>query len=300
VTGPTIVDVRRNALDDGPGIRSVVFFKGCPLRCVWCQNPETFSPRPQLTREAERCVECGACVAACPEQEAKPATTPQPRTRCSSCGRCVEVCPAGARRIAGERRDLEELVELLLRDEPFYRRSGGGVTFSGGEPAVNARFAGQLAAALRERDVHVLLETCGKFAWRAFAEHLLPHLSTVYFDLKLADDEEHRRYTGSGNGRIHENLRRLVESGGPPDGLVPRVPLIPGITDTDENLEAIAALLRRQGLARVALLPYNPLWHTKRRALDLELPYDHREWMPAEQVARCRRIFEDAGIEVIE
>lgn len=297
---PYIVDVRRNALDDGPGIRSVVFFKGCPLRCVWCQNPETLSPRSQLQREAERCAECDACVAACEAAIARPATAPQEMSGCLVCGACVDVCPPAARRIAGERRSLDDLVELLLRDQPFYRRSGGGVTFSGGEPAVNARFAGALAKALRESGVHVLLETSGHFAWGAFEKHLLPHLSTIYFDLKLASDDDHRQYTGQSTRRIHDNLRRLVAAGLSIDTLLPRVPLIPGITDTQANLEALAALLVEVKLAKVALLPYNPLWIEKRRALGLELPYGHREWMSSEQVERCEAIFTEAGVDVVD
>lgn len=296
---PYIVDVRRNALDDGPGIRSVVFFKGCPLRCVWCQNPETLSPQPQLQREAERCTECGACLTACEGAIARPATALQAMPECRNCGACVEVCPAAARRIAGERRSLDDLVELLLRDEPFYRRSGGGVTLTGGEPAVNARFAGALANALRERGVDVLLETSGHFAWSAFEEHLLPHLTTIYFDLKLAFGDDHRQHTGQSNRRIHDNLRRLVATDFSSDALLPRVPLIPGITDTKENLEALAALLIEVKLAKVALLPYNPLWIEKRKALGLELPYGHREWMSTEQVERCQAIFTEAGVDVV-
>jgi pyruvate formate lyase activating enzyme len=297
--GPLVVDVRRNSLDDGPGIRTVVFFKGCPLRCVWCQNPETLSPRPQVQREPERCVGCGACAAACPAGVARPAREPErdPEAACRRCGACVAACPAAARRIAGRRVGLDELVSSLLRDEPFYRRSGGGVTLSGGEPAVNPVFAGRVAAALRARGVHVLLETSGHVAWEAFARHLLPHLSTIYLDLKLADDEAHRRYTGRSNRRVHATLRALVDSGFP--DLLPRVPLVPGITDSRVNLEGLTALLNELGLGRVSCLPYNPLWIAKRRALGLDLPYGHDRWMSADEVERCRDVFRSAGITVV-
>jgi len=293
---PWIVDVRRNALDDGPGIRSVVFFKGCPLRCVWCQNPETLSPRPELQRLPERCTACGACVSACPHNVARPATVDQDCERCRCCGACVEVCGAAARRIAGVRWDLDELTSLLLRDEPFYRHSGGGVTLSGGEPTLFPGFSGALAAALHGREVHVLLQPCGHFGWSAFEQHLLTHLSAVYFDLKLADDGDHRRHAGRGVRRIHDNLRRLAAVDDL--DLLPRVPLVPGITDAPANLEALAALMIDVGLGRVALMPYNPLWVPKRRALGLETPYDHDQWMSGDAVSRSAAAFRTAGLAV--
>jgi len=294
---PLIVDVKRSSLDDGPGIRSVVFFKGCPLRCVWCQNPETLSSKAEIQREPERCAACGACLPACPANRARPAAEPEESGQCLLCGKCVDACPAAARRIAGQEHDLDQLLELLLRDEPFYRRSGGGVTLSGGEPAVKARWVGKLAAGLAERSVHVLLETAGHFAWEPFERHLLPHLSAVYFDLKLADDAAHRRHTGRGNKRIHETLRNLVATD--LDDLLPRVPLIPGITADTDNLMALAELLDELGLRRVALLPYNPLWIPKRTSLGLDLPYGHADWMPNEEVEGCREIFTSRDIEVI-
>lgn len=297
MSDPYIVDVRRNSLDDGPGIRSVVFFKGCPLRCVWCQNPETLSPKPQIQREPERCTECGACLEACPEKVARPAGDREQVDKCQRCGACVDACLANGRRIAGKQWPVDELVKFLLRDEPFYRRSGGGVTFSGGEPAVNPRYSGAVAKELKARGVHVLLETSGQFAWKAFSKELLPHLSTIYFDLKIADDEAHLRSTGRSNTRIHENLCNLVESNSVE--VLPRVPLVPGITDTSENLESIASTIADLGLERVALLSYNPLWLTKRKALGLTVDYSHDQWMPSEEVDRCRQIFLDSGLDVI-
>ncbi|MBI4700532.1 MAG: glycyl-radical enzyme activating protein [Deltaproteobacteria bacterium] len=294
--GPFIVDVRRNALDDGPGIRSVVFFKGCPLRCVWCQNPEALSPAPEIQRLPERCTSCGACAAACPEGIARPAAWRPGSGRCRLCGRCAAACSGAARRIAGRRHDVQELVELLCRDAVFYRRSGGGVTLSGGEPALFPVWTGRLAAALRERGVPVLLETCGHFGWHAFARHLLPQLSTIYFDLKLADEQAHRLHTGRGHRVIHRNLGRLVAAGFP--DLLVRVPVVPGITDAEENLDALAALVRGLGLGRVALLAYNPLWIAKRRALGLALPYARAQWMSAAEIERCAAIFRGAGLEV--
>jgi pyruvate formate lyase activating enzyme len=291
---PWVVDVKRSSLDDGPGIRSVVFFKGCPLRCAWCQNPETMRPRPEVQRAAEACVGCRGCVPVCPVGRARPAAETEPDATCRTCGACVEACPAGARRIVGTDPSVDALVGRLLRDAVFYRRSGGGVTLSGGEPALFPAFVGEVAARLRARGVHVLLETCGQFRWDEFAEHLLPHVSTVYFDLKLADASEHRRWVGRDNATIHDNLRRLVATGHP--DVLPRIPLVPGVTDGGENLRALASLLRSTGLTRVALLPYNPLWITKRRTLGLDFSYAHAEWMRADEVARCEAIVLAEGL----
>lgn len=293
---PLVLDLKRNSLDDGPGIRTVVFFKGCPLRCAWCQNPETVAPLPVLQRSAESCLSCRVCVKVCPAGRARPAREVEPDVACTLCGKCVEACPTGSRRIAGEQCTAEVLEQRLLRDQVFYRRSGGGVTLSGGEPALFASFVGSVAARLRARDVHVLIETCGQFEWDAFSEHLLPHLSTIFFDLKLADAARHRQWVGRDNSTIHENFRRVARDHA---DVLPRVPLVPGITDDEENLRALAALVRSAGLKRMALLPYNPLWITKRRALGMDLPYAHTGWMSKDDLARCESVVAREGVTVV-
>jgi pyruvate formate lyase activating enzyme len=293
---PLIVDLKRNSLDDGPGIRTVVFFKGCPLRCSWCQNPEAVSPKIQMGRDIEPCLGCRRCTESCSDRIARPSPEPEPSERCRHCGCCVEACPLGARRLWGTSWRVEELARELLRDEPFFRRSGGGITLSGGEPASFARFAGELASELRSGGAHVLLETSGYFRWQPFAEYLLPHLSTIYFDLKLADEQEHRYHTGRSNRLILDNLRRLRRS--PDVELLARVPLVPGITDTARNLTAIAQSLRVLEIHRVALLAYNPTWLAKRRSLGLPSWYAHADWMAATDIARCREIMAQAGLEV--
>jgi pyruvate formate lyase activating enzyme len=292
---PLLVDLKRGALDDGPGIRTVVFFKGCPLRCVFCQNPEAIYPGVELQRGGG-CLGCRRCSAACPEQRARPAGEEERAGRCRLCGACVEACPSGARRRVGTPFEPEALCARLLRDQVFWRRSGGGVTLSGGEPTLHVEVAGELAARLRTHGVHVLLETCGHFAWEPFSRHLLPHLQTIFFDLKLADPDEHRRFTGRGNAPIHENLRRLARRGGVE--LVPRIPLVPGITDGEANLDALASLVREAQLTRVTLLPYNPLWLDKRRALGHELPYQHAALMSEADLLRCRGVMERHGLEL--
>jgi pyruvate formate lyase activating enzyme len=291
---PLVVDIKRNSLDDGPGIRSVVFFKGCPLRCVWCQNPESLSAKAQIQLEPERCLDCGDCLAVCPEQIAGSAKEPGPDPKCRVCGSCVEACPSGARRIVGTAYSIEQLFELLVKDEPFYRHSGGGVTFSGGEPALFPRFVGNLAGMLQSKDIHVLIETAGLFDWTGFEQDLLPNLSSIFFDLKIADPVLHKQLVGTENKAIHENLKKLIACGF--KDLLVRLPLIPRVTDTLENLTAIAGLVKKLGLERIKLLPYNPLWISKRRALGLQLIYQHDSFMPADEIERCRQVFDAAGI----
>lgn len=296
---PLVVDLHRNALDDGPGIRTTVFLKGCVLDCAWCQNPEAISPKQELQRKSGVCIGCRSCEAACEHGAISfdGALRGYDPSRCEVCGACLRACPPGGIRLAGVSYAVDELVALLLQDELFYRHSGGGVTWSGGEATMHAAYVAEASRRLRERGIHVLLQTCGLFAWDRFEAELLPQLDMIWFDLKLADPEEHRRHTGAGNGRILENLGRLArEHGGK---LLVRIPLVPGITDTEANLRASAAILRSNGLERAAVLPYNPLWIPKRLDLGLALRYRHDRFMSKDDLERCKRTLRDEGIAVV-
>lgn len=295
-----IADIKRNALDDGPGIRSTVFYIGCPLRCVWCQNPETMTAAPQLQHRQAACIACGRCAEACPAGAV--AFTGGRRQRdaaaCAVCGQCAEQCPPGGLRVVGRQLCAEQLVDRLLLDEPFFRHSGGGVTFSGGEPTLYLDHLERVAAGLKQRaGVHLVLETCGFYRAAHLERRLLPLLDLVYFDLKLVDPARHRRRTGRGNRIILANLGRLARQH--PHRLLVRVPLVPGITDDPENLRATARLLRGMGLRRVALLPYNPLWIAKRA--DLGLPstgFAHARMLTEQQLQTCRQLMREQGLEL--
>jgi len=268
---PCVVDVARGRTEDGPGLRSVVFFKGCPLRCVFCQNPETWDARSEVAFAREDCVACRACVDACPSG-AIGADGPGrlDRARCERCGACAAVCPGGALRLVGRAWPLDELLALLRRDEPLYRHSGGGVTLSGGECTAYPEYVGALLAALQRDRIHTALQTAGWFDREAFAARLLPHLDLVYFDLKQMDDAAHRRLTGRPNAPILDNLAWLLRIA--PERVAPRIPVVPGLTDGDDNLRAAARWLAARGARTIELLPWNPLGLAMHERLGREPP----------------------------
>jgi pyruvate formate lyase activating enzyme len=288
---PLIVDVKRHSLEDGPGIRSVVFFKGCPLRCVFCQNPEAQHAHAEIAFRADRCVDCGACVSACPVH-AVDLTRPGriDRSHCDVCGKCAAACPSSALAVIGRTYAVDELVELLMRDEPFYRHSSGGVTFSGGECTTFSDYLAAVALALRARGIHLAVETCGEFAGAMFVERLLPLLDLVYFDVKLADPAQHLAHTGRDNRHILDNLALLMRNA--PDRVQVRIPLVPGITATEENLAGLAASLREHGVRRAILLPYNPLGRRMAVALGRAEPPTSDRFMTREEEASAIAMFE--------
>jgi pyruvate formate lyase activating enzyme len=250
-------NIGRYALHDGPGIRTTVFFKGCRLQCPWCHNPELLDPRPAVAFHAERCILCGDCLAACPEEAVDMASTDRIlRDRCTGCGLCARQCPSGALETIGRRYGLEELVDVLLRDRLFYESSGGGVTLSGGEPTMHMPFIGALLRRLHHLGIHTALQTSGDFDFPAFADHCLAHLDLIFFDVKIADRDRHRQVTGRDNKHILANLSRLAGMEQPE--LLVRIPVIPGYTAEADNMAAIADILRQHGIRRYALLPYHP------------------------------------------
>ena len=299
---PLILEIRGNALDDGPGIRSVIFFKGCPLSCVWCHNPEGKRAVQEIAFDAKACVGCDTCMKLCPEKAlSRGHRYFIDRTRCSLCFRCADACPSEALSRVGREMEVGEIVDAVMKDKPFYDTSGGGVTLSGGEPALFMDFTAELLARLKAQGAHTLLETCGFFDMGNFRSALLPHLDTVYFDIKLIDDDAHRRYTGASNGPILDNFKKLVDmTRNLSVTVLPRTPLIPGITDTDGNLEGIASFLAGLGIRKAALMSYNPLWHAKADKIGFDAPFCQEKsmtaWMDSARLERCREPFIHAGI----
>lgn len=249
----TVFSIERYAVHDGGGIRTLVYFKGCPLRCLWCANPEGLEARPQLFSFPERCIGCGHCEAACPHGAARPADPTVPPA-CVGCGRCADVCPADARRLFGQQMSVADVLQVVLKDRAFYRNSGGGITLSGGEPTAQADFARALLAACRRQGLDTAMETCGQTSFPLLAG-LAEYLDLILYDLKHMDREAHRQLTGAPNDLILENLTRLGALGVP---VLVRVPVIPGHNDDPANLKATAAFAAGvPSVQAVELLPYH-------------------------------------------
>lgn len=267
-----IFDIEKFAVHDGPGIRTAVFVKGCPLRCVWCHNPESQSPKPELAFLARLCLDgCDDCIQACPHdalvasRDAGARAVAIVRERCDLCRDCVKACPSGAMTVVGEWMTVEEVFARVRRNQSFYRHSGGGVTVTGGEPLTQWRFVRALLVRCREHGISTALDTCGHGAW----EHLgamLEFTDLLLYDLKAMDSAQHERFSGVPNRVILENLCRACDLG---VRTAVRIPLIPGYNASEENVRAIGEFVRRlRTVAQIELLPYHRLGETKYRWLE--------------------------------
>lgn len=252
-----IFDIQRFSVHDGPGIRTLVFFKGCPLACLWCSNPESQRFQPELLFDATKCVACGGCAEACPHAAASRAggRSAYDRNRCVACGTCADACPAEARTLAGRQVTADDVVTEILKDAPFYANSGGGVTLGGGEPLAQTEFARAILARCRTEEIHTAIETCGHVAWSAF-EAVTTETDLFLFDLKHLDAVKHRAQTGGSEALVLENLERLAGLGA---AVVVRVPVVPGFNDNPEDVRAISARVARCGIRELHLLPYHRL-----------------------------------------
>jgi pyruvate formate lyase activating enzyme len=256
-----IFNLQRYSIHDGPGIRTTVFLKGCGLKCMWCQNPESQHLRPEVFLNRSKCGACGVCVEACPRgaNSIVDGGCAIDRKKCDGCGACAQACPNGARTIMGRWATVEEVMSEVVRDKRFYTTSGGGVTLSGGEPTHQHQFAAGLLKACKAQGFHTAIETCGDVSWPVL-EGLLNHLDLVLFDIKHLDAEKHRSGTGKPNGTILDNARKVARC----KPMRVRVPVIPGFNDTAEDLKAITRFAREElGGVEVDLLPYNRMGESK-------------------------------------
>lgn len=261
VTG-VVFDIKRYAVHDGPGIRTTVFLKGCPLRCLWCHNPESWYQAPEPSLRASRCQACGRCADSCPHEAiaCRDNVAVTDFEKCEVCGQCIDVCPAGAREIVGRSVSVAEIVAEIERDVIFYDESGGGVTISGGEPLMQDTFTTALAAECHARHLHTALDTTCYAPW-CVLETLLDNVDLFLCDLKHMDSNAHERLTGVPNDLILENIRRLAQH---KKAIILRVPVVPGLNDSEQNLTAIAEFAQElDGVDRLDLLPYNEAMQAK-------------------------------------
>jgi pyruvate formate lyase activating enzyme len=256
-----IFDIQRFSVHDGPGIRTLVFIKGCPLACLWCSNPESQRFDPELLFNPASCLACGGCAEVCPHGAVwrTGERLAYDRGRCPACGACADACPAEARTVAGRRVTADEVVAEVLKDAPFYANSGGGVTLGGGEPLAQSDFARAILAGCRLHGLHTAIETCGQVPWGALAS-VVPWTDLFLYDLKHVDAETHRAQTGGDIALILSNLERLVGVGAT---AIVRVPVVPGFNDTAKDIRAIAKQVARLGIGRLHLLPYHRLGQNK-------------------------------------
>ncbi len=291
-----VFDIQRFSVHDGPGIRTTVFLKGCPLECLWCHNPESQRIAPEISFERELCLVCGNCVEVCPQGAQCIVGGRRSITRevCVACGKCVEHCYTNALVLKGRSMTVEEVLEEAIKDRLLYEKSGGGITLSGGEPAMQPAFAREVLREAGRKGLHTAIETCG-LAPSVVFEDMLQVTELVIFDLKHADTEAHKRLTGAGNEQILSNLERTVARG---IDIVVRIPLIPGCNDSDENIAATAGFLRGLRIDSVEIIPYHDFAPAKYGLLDLDYELSEAKAFTEEELEAKQRTFAAHGLEV--
>ncbi|MFC2058597.1 glycyl-radical enzyme activating protein [Chloroflexota bacterium] len=298
MTTGIVFNIQRFSVEDGPGIRTTVFLKGCPLRCPWCSNPESQNNYPEVAHRDSLCNQCGRCVEVC-ELDAislNDKAISIDRALCNNCARCVEVCLPGALTVYGKEVSVDEASDEIRKDMIYYRNSGGGVTASGGEPLVQADFVAALFQRYQAAGIHTTLDTCG-YASQDALDRVLEHTDLVLYDLKILDKETHDRVLKTSQEPVIRNLNTLVERG---SNLLIRVPLIPTFIDTEENLKAIANLISRlNGGIKVEVLPYHRYGTGKYQMLDRNYELDGLTTQTEEQLNSIKELFHSFGVDCL-
>ncbi|MFX0069951.1 MAG: glycyl-radical enzyme activating protein [Candidatus Hermodarchaeota archaeon] len=295
-----VFDIQHYAVYDGPGIRTTIFLKGCPLKCLWCHNPESQKLNPEISYFKEKCVGCGKCVEACPNNALTLTEEGVNRNKdlCLICGKCVEVCPNEVMQIVGLKRTVEEVVNIAEKDKPFYDNSGGGITISGGEPTLQSQFLLNLLKAFKERGIHTAIETCG-----FFKEELINDLTNLVdlflFDIKHTDSNEHKKFTAVSNERILNNFAKVHSIVGS-NRIIARIPIIPGVNTDLTTIEEIALFLRKINYTgSVHLMPYNKMAKTKYEKVGMGDLYRDMGDLTEEKLDKINQKFKEYNFEVV-
>jgi len=284
------------SVNDGEGIRTIVFFAGCPLRCKWCANPEGLAHVDRMSHRHELCVGCGKCTMICPEGVGNNLNLPGEREKCIFCGKCEDVCLTGSRRRLVKKYAVSEILKILERQEIFYRYSGGGVTFSGGEATLQQDVLRELAYVLYDRAISLAIETSGYFEFDDVKD-ILEKLDLIFIDIKHMDDEKHRLYTGTGNEKILANIQRLNELNA---DVVVRVPVIEGMNDSIDNIVETARFVKESiKKPKMELLPYHSFGDEKYEAMGLEKPSREFKSPSPEALDKLARLIRAEGVEVV-
>lgn len=285
------------AVHDGPGLRMTVYLKGCPLGCIWCHSPESVCPRPEVVWYQTRCAKCGKCIEICPlGLRSNDPNDPRDRSGCRLCEKCVRNCPKGALEVKGKVVSAGEMAEHAERLLPFFKRSGGGITLTGGEPMLQPSFSHAVMQLCRHKGIHTAMETCGYGPWKAL-QKLAPVTDLILFDLKHHDEKMHLRYTGVPSKPILANLARLLKSG---SDVVVRVPLIPGCNDSASDVTSIGRRALELGATRISLLPFNPASAGKYSWLHRPYPLPGAKRQSDQRVHELEDVLRGQGLQVVE